>query len=152
MRAITAISPASTSASASRSERRRSPRSKLPCFILIRPFESGPDYFESLVLTDDSSRQGLAFTTDNPVYCERLRLLLTFPYLPCAGAINRDYVAEVTRRDILPEGQYSISVRFLTTAKLTVPAPASALHATEIWSMLLRCARAGSTRRTKRTA
>ncbi len=151
MKANTAILPLPTSASESRSERRRNPRSKLPCFILIRPFESGPDYFESIILTDDSSRQGLAFGTDNPVYCERMRLLLTFPYLPCPGAINRDYIAEVTRRDILPEGQYNIAVRFLTTAKLTVPPP-SALHATEIWSMLLRCARSASPRRLKRTA
>ena len=151
MRASTAILPVPVAASASRSERRRSARSKLPCFILIRPFENGPDYFESIVLTDDSSRQGLAFMTDNPDYCERMRLLLTFPYLPCAGAINRDYVAEVTRRDTLPEGQYNIAVRFLTTAKLSAPPP-SALHANEIWSMLLRCARAGSPRRLKRTA
>jgi hypothetical protein len=151
MRATTAVLSIPTSESEARSERRRNARSKLPCFILIRPFEPGPDYFESIVLTDDSSRQGLAFTTDNPVYCERMRLLMTFPYLPCHGAINRDYVAEVTRRDRLPEGQYGIAVRFLTTAKLTVPHP-SALHATEIWSMLLRCARAGSPRRLKRTA
>ena len=151
MRASTAILPLPASVSTSPSERRRSARSKLPCFILIRPFETGPDHFESIVLTDDSSRQGLAFTTDDPIYCERMRLLLTFPYLPCAGAINRDYIAEVTRRDILPEGQYNIAVRFLTTAKLSVPHPA-ALHATEIWSMLLRCARAGSPRRLKRTA
>jgi hypothetical protein len=151
MRANTAILPAPVSESALRGERRRSPRSKLPCFILIRPFEPGPDYFESIVLTDDSSRQGLAFGTDNPVYCERMRLLLTFPFLTHPGAINRDYIAEVTRRDVLPEGQYSVAVRFLTTAKLTVPPP-SALHATEIWSMLLRCARAGGPRRLKRTA
>jgi len=149
MKANTAILPVPTSAAPG--ERRRSARSKLPCFILIRPFESGPDYFESIVLTANSSRQGLAFETDNPVYCERMRLLLTFPYLTQPGAINRDYVAEVTRRDILPEGQYHIAVRFLTTAKLTVPHP-SALHATEIWAMLLRSATQKGGRRLKKTA
>lgn len=122
------------------SERRRNPRSKLPCFILVRPFESGPDYFESIILTKNSSRQGLAFETDNSIYCERMRLLLTFPYLTQPGAINRDYVGEITRVAPLPEGQYHVAVRFLTTAKLTVPHP-SALHATEIWSMLMRSVR-----------
>ena len=149
MRETTATLPMPTAASTG--ERRRSPRSSLPCFILVRPFESGPDYFESIVLTENSSRQGLAFETDNRVYCERMRLLLTFPYLTQPGAINRDYIAEVTRRDILPDGQYRIGVRFLTTAKLSVPHPA-ALHATEIWNTLLRSARGANSRRYRRTA
>jgi len=62
-------------------ERRRKARVKLSCFILVRPFEPDPEYFESIILTDDSCRDGLSFETDNALYCQRMRLLVTFPVL-----------------------------------------------------------------------
>src|ERR1700692_2269689 len=81
-------------------ERRRKARVKLSCFILVRPLEPTLEYFESVILTGNSSRDGLSFETDNALFCQRMRLLLTFPYSLYPGAINQDYIAEVVRRSV----------------------------------------------------
>ncbi len=116
-------------------ERRRKARVKLSCFILVRPLELAPEYFESVVLTHDSCRDGLCFVTDSDLYCLRMRLLVTFSYSAAPGAINRDYIAEVVRRDALPDDRYSVAVRFLTTAKLSIPST-SKLSPSNIWNVL----------------
>lgn len=121
-------------------ERRRKARVKLSCFILVRPLESEPEYFENIILTDDSCRDGLSFKTDNALYCQRMRLLVTFPYSRHPWAINRDYIAEVVRREVLPDGRYSVAVRFLTTAKLSIP-PTSKLRSSNVWNALWQRAR-----------
>lgn len=116
-------------------ERRRKARAKLSCFILVRPLEPEPEYFESIILTDNSCRDGIFFRTDNALYCERMRLLVTFPYSLHPGAINRDYIAEVVRREALGRGRYSVAVRILTAAKLSIP-PASMLRSSNVWNAL----------------
>ena len=122
------------------SERRRKSRIKLSCFILVRPLEPDPEYFESIILTNDSCRDGLCFETDNALYCQRMRLLVTFPYSLHPCAINQDYIAEVVRREALPDGLYSVAARFLTTAKLSIP-PTSKLRSSNVWNALWQRAR-----------
>ena len=124
-------------------ERRRKARIKLSCFILVRPLEPTPEYFESIILTGDSCRDGLSFETDNALYCQRMRLLVTFPYSLHPCAINQDYIAEVVRKEVLPDGRYSVAVRFLTTAKLSIP-PTSKLRSSDLWNILWQRARADS--------
>ena len=121
-------------------ERRRKARIKLSCFILVRPLGPELEYFESIILTDDSCRNGLSFETDNAIYCQRMRLLVTFPYSLHPCAINQDYIAEVVRRVVLPEGRCSVAVRFLTTAKLSIPR-ASKLRSSNVWNALWQRAR-----------
>src|SRR5579863_1579732 len=116
-------------------ERRRRSRVHLSCYILVRPLEPEPDYFESVFLTTNSCRDGLSFETDCACYCQRMRLLISYPYSLQAGAINRDYIGEVVRRDPLPNGRYRVAVRFLTTAKLTTPR-FSNLSSSEVWNSL----------------
>ena len=116
-------------------ERRRNPRVTLSCFAFVRPLEPGPEYFESIVLTDNSCRDGLSFKTDNEVCCERMRLLVTYPYSLQACAINRDYIGEVVRREPLPDGRHRVAVRILTTAKLSVPT-VSRLRSSNVWNAL----------------
>src|ERR1700676_4594131 len=89
-------------------ERRRKVRVKLSCFILVRPLEPAPEYFESIILKDNSCQDGLSFETDNALYCQRMRLLVTFPYSLHPCAINQDYIAEVVRRAVLSDGRYSV--------------------------------------------
>jgi hypothetical protein len=124
-------------------ERRRKARVKLSCFILVRPLEPEPEYFESIILTEDSCRDGLSFQTDNALYCQRMRLLVTFPYSLHPSAINQDYIAEVVRRKPLPDGRYSVAVRLLTTAKLSMP-PTSKLRSSNVWNVLWQRARANT--------
>jgi hypothetical protein len=123
------------------SERRRKPRNKLSCFILVRPLESGPEYFENIILTDNSCRDGLSFKTDNGLYSQRMRLLVTFPYSRCPGAINQEYIAEVVRVEALPCSRYSVAIRILATAKLSVPST-SKLRSSKVWNALWQRARA----------
>jgi hypothetical protein len=124
-------------------ERRRKARVNLSCFILVRPLEPEPEYFESIILTDDSCRDGLSFETDNALYCQRMRLLVAFPYSLHPCAINQDYIAEVVRREVLPDGRYSVAVRFLTTAKLSIP-PTSKLRSSNVWNALWQRSRANT--------
>jgi hypothetical protein len=124
-------------------ERRRKARVKLSCFILVRPLEPEPEYFESIILTNDSCRDGLSFQTDNALYCQRMRLLVTFPYSLHPCAINQDYIAEVVRREVLTDGRYSLAVHFLTTANLSIPLT-SKLRSSDIWNVLWQRARAGT--------
>ncbi len=116
-------------------ERRRRFRVQLSCFILVRPLEPDPEYFESIILTNNSSRDGLSFDTDNDFFYERMRLLVSYPFSLQPCAINRDYIGEVVRRDALSDGRYGIAIRFLTTAKLSV-SPASNLRSNSIWNTL----------------
>jgi len=124
-------------------ERRSKARAKLSCFILVRPLEPEPEYFESIILMEDSCRDGLSFQTDNALYWQRMRLLVTFPYSLHPSAINRDYIAEVVRRKALPDGRCSVAVRLLTTAKLSIP-PTSKLRSSNVWNVLWQRARANT--------
>jgi hypothetical protein len=121
-------------------ERRRKARVKLSCFILVRPLEPEPEYFESIILTEDSCRDGLSFQTTNSLYSQRMRLLVTYPFSLHPSAINQDYIAEVVRRKALPDGRYSIAVRLLTTARLSIP-PISKLGSSDLWNALWQRAR-----------
>jgi hypothetical protein len=116
-------------------ERRHGARVTLSCFIIVRPCEPAPEYFENVILTDNSSRDGLCFETDNALYCQRMRLVVTFPYSPHPCAINRTYIAEVVRRDALADGCFTVAVRFLKIAKLSIP-PASKLRSSDVWDAL----------------
>ncbi len=64
------------------------------------------------------SRNGLYFGTISSFYFKGMRLFVTYPYSSTAGALNRDYVAEVMRVDQLPNGHYGVAIRFLTTLHL----------------------------------
>src|ERR1700733_12005715 len=116
-------------------ERRRRARVKLSCFILVRPLEPEPEYFENIILADESSRNGLSFRTDNVLYCERMRLLVTYPYSLHPNAINQEYIAEVVRTKALADGRYRVAVRLLTTAKLSIP-PSTKLRSSNLWNVL----------------
>ena len=122
-------------------DRRRRSRVKLSCFILVRPLEPDPEYFESLILTSNSCRNGLSFETHDDFYRERMRLLITFPYSLAQGAINQDYISEVVRTNALPGDRCRVAVRFLTTAKLSLP-PTTNLRSSNVWNALWQRAKA----------
>ncbi len=101
-----------------RLEKRGKGRLRLGCFIRVRPSVPGSKSVSEVLKTLNVSRNGLYFGTISSFYFKGMRLFVTYPYSSTAGALNRDYVAEVMRVDQLPNGHYGVAIRFLTTLHL----------------------------------
>jgi len=100
-------------------EKRNKGRVKLERSIRVRPSVPGTQAREEMILeTLNVSRHGLYFVTASSAYHKNMRLFITYPYSSAPGAINRDYIAEITRIDRLPNDLYGIAIRFLTTLSL----------------------------------
>jgi PilZ domain len=99
------------------SERRSSRRCKITQLMFIRPSDPETKYFEDLRGTVSASRSGIYFHTTELVYEVGQRLFVTMPYSvnPCTP--SREYLAEVVRKDNLPNGM--IGVGFVTLMEIT---------------------------------
>jgi hypothetical protein len=102
----------------SRLEKRGKGRLRLGCFIRVRPSVPGSKSVSEVLKTLNVSRNGLYFGTISNFYFKGMRLFVTYPYSSTAGALNRDYVAEVMRVDQLPNGHYGVAIRLLSTLHL----------------------------------
>jgi hypothetical protein len=102
----------------SRLEKRGKGRLKLGCFIRVRPSVPGSNSVSEVLKTLNVSRNGLYFGTISNFYFKGMRLFVTYPYSSTAGALNRDYVAEVMRVDQLTNGHYGVAIRLLSTLHL----------------------------------
>ena len=103
----------STIARPSQSERRGTRRCKITQLMRIRPSDPEKEHFEDLRGTLSVSRSGVFFQTSEPGYEVGLRLFVTMPYSQSPSAMNREYLAEVVRRDILPTGMYGVGIKIL---------------------------------------
>ena len=101
-----------------RLEKRGKGRLRLGCFIRVRPSVPGSKSVSEVLKTLNVSRNGLYFGTISSFYFKGMRLFVTYPYSSTAGALNRDYVAEVMRVDQLPNGHYGVAIRLLSTLHL----------------------------------
>jgi hypothetical protein len=79
------------------------------------------DDFDEVIATENTSRDGFYALTAIPLYKKHMRLFVTIPYSDAPGSIDRDYVAEVVRLNILPDGRNGIAVRLLATISLSGP-------------------------------
>ena len=59
------------------------------------------------------SRTGVYFHTTESGYEVGIRLFLIMPYSQDPGSTNREYLAEVVRKDPLPNGMTGIGVKLL---------------------------------------
>lgn len=59
------------------------------------------------------SRTGVYFHTTELGYEVGMRLFLIMPYSQNPGSTNREYLAEVVRKDSLPNGMTGIGVKLL---------------------------------------
>src|SRR5215470_7359959 len=82
-------------------ERRGSRRCKITQLMRIRPSDPERDPFDDLRGTISVSRSGVYFQTSEKGYEIGMRLFVTMPYSHEAGAMNREYLAEVVRVDSL---------------------------------------------------
>jgi hypothetical protein len=96
-----------------KAERRGSRRCKFTQLMRIRPSDPQRMHFDDMRGTISVSRTGVYFQTSEMGYDVGMRLFLIMPYSQDPGATNREYLAEVVRKDSLPNGLTGIGVKLL---------------------------------------
>ena len=97
----------------SQTERRGSRRCKINQLMRIRPSDPEKEHFEDLRGSTSVSRSGVSFQTSEKGYELGMRLFVTMPYSRDPAAINREYLAEVVRLDLLPNGLIGVGIKLL---------------------------------------
>ena len=98
---------------ARQNERRGSRRCKITQLMRIRPSDPEKEPFEDLRGSHSVSRSGVYFQTSEPLYEIGMRLFVTMPYSNQPAALNREYLAEVVRKDALPTGMFGVGFKIL---------------------------------------
>jgi hypothetical protein len=96
-----------------KAERRSSRRCKFTQLMRIRPSDPQRTHFDDMRGTISVSRTGVYFQTSELGYEIGMRLFLIMPYSNDPGSTNREYLAEVVRKDPLPNGLTGIGVKLL---------------------------------------
>ena len=104
------------------SERRGSRRCKITQLMRIRPSDPEKDHFDDMRGTLSVSRSGVFFQTSEPSYEIGMRLFLTLPYSQDPMSLNREYLAEVVRRDPLSTGMFGVGLKILMEMGTQQPA------------------------------
>ena len=107
------IPPPSTTATRKQNERRGSRRCKITQLMRIRPSDPEKDHFEDIRGSLSVSRTGVYFQSSEPGYEIGMRLFVTMPYTKEPTAMSHEYLAEVVRRDSLPNGLNGIGFKIL---------------------------------------
>jgi PilZ domain len=105
--------PASPNAARSQSERRASRRCKMKQLMRIRPSDPERENFDDLRGTQSVSRTGVYFQTSEQGYEVGMRVFVTLPYLQDPTSPNREYLAEVVRKDPLANGLTGVGLKLL---------------------------------------
>jgi hypothetical protein len=79
----------------------------------IRPSDPERDPFEDLRGTMSVSRGGVYFQTSEAGYDVGMRLFVTMPYSNNPASMNREYLAEVVRKDALSNSMTGIGFKIL---------------------------------------
>jgi hypothetical protein len=109
-------------------ERRGSRRCKITQLMRIRPSDPEKDHFEDMRGTLSVSRSGVFFQTSEIGYEIGMRLFVTLPYSMAPMSLNREYLAEVVRRDSLPTGMFGVGLKILMEMGIQQPT------VNDIWS------------------
>ena len=102
-----------TPARPARTERRNSRRCKITQLMRIRPSDPERPDFDDIRGTLSVSRSGVYFQSSEPAYEVGMRLFVSMPYTNEPAAMTREYLAEVVRRDPLPNGLFGIGFKIL---------------------------------------
>ena len=94
-------------------ERRGTRRCKITQLMRIRPSDPNKQHFEDMRGSVSVSRSGVYFQSSEPGYEVGMRLFITMPYSNDPASMNREYLAEVVRRDALPTGMFGIGIKIL---------------------------------------
>jgi PilZ domain len=79
----------------------------------LRPSDPEKDHFDDIRGTLSVSRSGVYFQTSEPSYEVGMRLFVTLPYSQDPMSLNREFLAEVVRRDPLPTGMFGVGLKIL---------------------------------------
>ena len=124
----TPSTPGTTAAKPKTTERRGSRRCKITQLMRIRPSDPEKDHFDDMRGTLSVSRSGVYFQTSEPAYEIGMRLFLTLPYSQDPMSMNREYLAEVVRRDPLSTGMFGVGLKILMEMGMQQPTVA------DVWS------------------
>ena len=102
-----------TGARPKQTERRGSRRCKITQLMRIRPSDPERDPFEDIRGSISVSRTGVYFHSSIPTYAVGMRLFVTMPYSKESGTMTHEYLAEVVRRDPLPNGLFGVGFKIL---------------------------------------
>jgi hypothetical protein len=94
-------------------ERRGSRRCKFTQLMRIRPSDPERDPFEDIRGTLSVSRSGIYFQSSVTTYEVGMRLFVTMPYSKEPASMSHEYLAEVVRRDPLPNGLFGVGFKIL---------------------------------------
>jgi len=97
----------------SAAERRGSRRCKMTQLMRIRPSDPSKEHFDDMRGSVSLSRSGVYFQSSEAGYEVGMRLFVTMPYSHDPASLNREYLAEVVRRDVLPTGMFGIGIKLL---------------------------------------
>jgi hypothetical protein len=95
---------------------RRSRRIKIGQPVRLCPTDKRGSSFEEIATTANVSRGGFYFVTKQQIFLEGLRLKVTLPYHSPSDFRNREYLGQVLRVEILPDGQRGVAVQLLSSA------------------------------------
>lgn len=79
----------------------------------LRPSDPEREPFDDIRGTLSVSRTGVFFQTSEPGYEVGMRLFVSMPYSKEPASMAREYLAEVVRRDHLPNGLFGIGFKIL---------------------------------------
>src|SRR5271157_3983824 len=97
----------------SHTERRSSRRCKINQLMRIRPSDPEKDPFDDIRGSLSVSRSGVFFQSSEEKYELGMRLFVTMPYTKDPSSMSHEYLAEVVRRDPLPNGLIGIGFKIL---------------------------------------
>jgi hypothetical protein len=102
-----------TTARHKQTERRSSRRCKITQLMRIRPSDPERDPFEDIRGSLSVSRTGVYFQSSVATYAVGMRLFVTMPYSKEPASMTHEYLAEVVRRDPLPNGLFGVGFKIL---------------------------------------
>jgi len=97
----------------SNAERRASRRCKITQLMRLRPSDPEREPFDDIRGTLSVSRSGVFFHSSETGYEVGMRLFVTMPYTKDPSAMSHEYLAEVVRREPLPNGLFGIGFKIL---------------------------------------
>ena len=99
-------------------ERRSQPRSDVSCLVHVRRPEIVLAGSNASFAARNLSPDSLYFVAEDDTFNDKMHLLLTFPFIPDASAVQRECLVEIVRTDSLFRGRLGVAARLWTRSKL----------------------------------